>query len=125
MIRFPLLKLSVLCPLFLGGYGLTPQSGLPELIADQVTVAFQQGVNGYRGTVDTEIWALAPHTILESNPNSSTDSDNDGGESQCLLRFDGIIGREPGRIPPGAAIHSARLLVSAFDQGSTVNLHRM
>ncbi|TWW08552.1 hypothetical protein E3A20_23190 [Planctomyces bekefii] len=125
MIRFPLLKLSVLCPLFLGGYGLTPQSGLPELIADEVTVAFQQGVNGYRGTVDTEIWALAPHTILESNPNSSTDADNDGGESQCLLRFDGIIGREPGRIPPGAAIHSARLLVSAFDQGSTVNLHRM
>lgn len=125
MIRVPLLKLSVLCPLFLGGYGLTPQSGLPELIADQVTVSFQQGVNGYRGTVDTEIWALAPHTILESNPNSSTDADNDGGESQCLLRFDGIIGREPGRIPPGAAIHSARLLVSAFDQGSTVNLHRM
>ncbi|MFN9160188.1 MAG: DNRLRE domain-containing protein [Planctomyces sp.] len=125
MIRFPLLMLSVLCPLFLGGAGLAPQSGLPELIADQVTVAFQQGVNGYRGTVDTEIWALAPHTILESNPNSSTDADNDGGESQCLLRFDGIIGREPGRIPPGAAIHSARLLVSAFDQGSTVNLHRM
>ncbi|MFN6312618.1 MAG: DNRLRE domain-containing protein [Planctomyces sp.] len=125
MIRFPLLMLSVLCPLFLGGAGLAPQSGLPGLIADQVTVSFQQGVNGYRGTVDTEIWALAPHTILESNPNSSTDSDNDGGESQCLLRFDGIIGREPGRIPPGAAIHSARLLVSAFDQGSTVNLHRM
>ncbi|MFN9138736.1 MAG: hypothetical protein ACK5YE_23070, partial [Planctomyces sp.] len=64
MIRFPLLMLSVLCPLFLGGAGLAPQSGLPELIADQVTVAFQQGVNGYRGTVDTEIWALAPHTIL-------------------------------------------------------------
>lgn len=125
MIRFPLLMLSVLCPLFLGGAGLAPQSGLPGLIADQVTVSFQQGVNGYRGTVDTEIWALAPHTILESNPNSSTDADNDGGESQCLLRFDGIIGREPGRIPPGAAIHSARLLVSAFDQGSTVNLHRM
>lgn len=125
MNRFPLLKLSVLCPLFLAGSGLTSQSGRSGVIADQVSVSFQQGVNGYRGTVDTEIWALAPHTILESNPNSSTDADNDGGESQCLLRFDGIIGTEPGRIPPGAAIHSARLLVSAFDQGSTVNLHRM
>jgi hypothetical protein len=41
------------------------------------------------------------------------------------MRFDGIIGDAPGQIPHHAAIHSARLLVSAFDQGSTVNLHRM
>jgi hypothetical protein len=120
-----LLKLALTCPLLVTGSGLIPENGPAAIVADRVTVSFQQGVNGYRGTVDTEIWALAPHTILESNPNSSTDADNDGGESQCLLRFDEIIGSEPGRIPPGAAIHSARLLVSAFDQGSTVNLHRM
>ena len=89
------------------------------------TVEFQQGVNGYRGAVDTEIWALAPATILDSNPNASSDANNDGGESQVLLRFDGIIGSEVGQIPRNCRIVSAKLLVSAFDQGNTVNLHRM
>jgi hypothetical protein len=97
----------------------------PRQAIQTQTVSFQQGVGGYGGTVDTEIWALAPHTILESNPNSSTDADNDGGESQCLLRFDGIVGGEASQIPPRAAVVRAQLLVSAFDQGSTVNLHRM
>jgi hypothetical protein len=87
--------------------------------------SFQQGANDYAGTVDTEVWALAPNTILESNPNASSDANNDGGESQVLLRFDDIIGNNPGQVPPDAAIHSARLYVSAFDQGDTVNLHRM
>ncbi len=91
----------------------------------RTTVTFRNGEGEYTGTVDSEIWALAPTTILESNPNASTDADNDGGESQVLLRFDEIIGVEPGQVPPKAVVHSARLLVSAFDQGSTVNLHRM
>ena len=89
------------------------------------TVAFQEGVNGYKGTVDTEIWALATTTILAANPNASSDSNNDGGESQVLLRFDEIIGDKPGLIPPQSRVLSAKLLVSAFDQGDTVNLHRM
>jgi hypothetical protein len=88
-------------------------------------LSFQQGVDGYSGTVDTEIWALAVNTILESNPNASSDADNDGGESQVLLRFEEIIGSEPGQIPARATVHSAKLIVSAFDEGNTVNLHRM
>jgi hypothetical protein len=100
-----------------------------------VTVSFQQGVDGYSGTIDTEVWALAATTILESNPNASSDADNDGGESQVLIRFDGILGTgipgsgQPGsgarQVPQHATIHSAKLVVSAFDQGNTVNLHRM
>jgi len=86
---------------------------------------FQQGVRDYTSVTDSEIWALAPNTILESNPNASSDANNDGGESQVLLRFDQIIGDLPNQIPPGSHIVSARLHVSAFDQGSTVNLHRM
>ncbi|HEY0981212.1 DNRLRE domain-containing protein, partial [Schlesneria sp.] len=86
---------------------------------------FQEGANGYAGTVDTEIWALATTTILAANPNASSDSNNDGGESQVLLRFDDIIGDQKGQINPHARVISAKLLVSAFDQGDTVNLHRM
>lgn len=99
------------------------QSKEPTASVQQVT--FQQGVDGYSGTVDLEIWALAPKTILNANPNASTDANNDGGESQVLMRFDGIVGAESNQIPPFASIVSARLVVSAFDQGSTVNLHRL
>ena len=88
-------------------------------------VTFQQGVAGYHGTVDAEIWALAPNTILDQNPNASSDANNDGGESQVLIRFDGILGTAANQIPKNARIISARLEVSAFDQGSTVHLHRM
>ncbi|QDT53060.1 hypothetical protein Pan44_10750 [Caulifigura coniformis] len=89
------------------------------------TVSFQQGVDGYKGTVDTEIWALATKTLLESNPNASSDANNDGGESQVLMRFDEVIGAGEKKIPKNAQVKSARLLVSAFDQGTTVNLHRL
>jgi len=95
----------------------------PALSVQQA--AFQQGVNGYSGTVDLEVWALAPKTILNANPNASSDANNDGGESQVLMRFDDIIGTKSEQIPPFASIVSARLVVSAFDQGSTVNLHRL
>ncbi len=87
--------------------------------------SFQSGVGRYDGTVDIEVWALAPTTVLDTNPNATTDANNDGGESQILLRFEGIVGLQTGRIPPGSAVHSATLIVSAFDQGDTVHLHRM
>jgi hypothetical protein len=89
------------------------------------TASFQQGVGGYDGTVDIELWALAPTTILDTNPNATSDANNDGGESQVLLRFERIIGDGPGQIPTGSVIHSATLIVSAFDQGDTVHVHRM
>ena len=87
--------------------------------------SFQSGVAGYDGTVDIELWALAPTTVLDSSPNATTDANNDSGESQILLRFEGIIGNKEGQIPPGSAVRSATLVVSAFDQGDTVHLHRM
>lgn len=89
------------------------------------TISFQQGVSDYTGTVDLETWAVSPNTCLEGNINASSDADNDGGESQVLMRFDDIIGTTPGKVPPNAAVHSATLVVSAFDEGTTVHLHRM
>ncbi|HZY89005.1 MAG TPA: DNRLRE domain-containing protein [Gemmataceae bacterium] len=88
-------------------------------------LSFQEGVHGYAGTADLEIWAVAPNTCLEGNPNASSDADNDGGESQVLLRFEGIVGDGPRQLPPRATVHAARLVVSAFDPGDTVYLHRM
>jgi hypothetical protein len=105
--------------------GFTAEAPAPREAEGRQTVTFQDGVNGYAGTVDLEIWAVSPNTCLNGNPNASADADNDGGESQILMRFDDIIGHDPGQIPPGATVHSARLVVSAFDQGNTVHLHRM
>lgn len=109
---------AALLALLASGPASKPESG-------RKTVAYQTGVDGYRGTVDLELWALAPTTILDTNPNATVDANNDGGESQILLRFEGIIGAGPGQIPPGSMIHAATLTVSAFDQGDTVHLHRM
>jgi hypothetical protein len=117
-------KLSLVAILFLvltavaGQKSDTPPDG-------KQTLRFQQGVSGYGGTVDVEIWAVAPNTCLEGNPNASSDSDNDGGESQVLLRFDGVVGDGSGQIPTHSAIHTARLVVNAFDPGTPVYLHRM
>jgi hypothetical protein len=97
----------------------------PPAATPTATVRFRTGVDGYAGTVDTEIWAVAPGTIIDTNINASSDANNDGGESQILLRFDDIIGAKPGQVPAGAAVKSAKLVISAFDQGDTVNLHRM
>lgn len=89
------------------------------------SITFCNGMNGYQGTVDVEIWAIAPTTILNSNPQVSVDENNGGAESQVLMRFDGIFGDGENQIPLGASITSARLEVGAFDQGDTVHLHRM
>lgn len=89
------------------------------------TATYCQGKEGYLGTVDTEIWALAGNTLLDKNPNASSDANNDGGESQVLLRFDGLIGKQATQVPPFSKVKTAKLYVSAFDQGTTVNLHRM
>ncbi len=62
---------------------------------------------------------------MADNPNASSDADNDGGESQVVIRFDDIFGDSQKQVPKGARIVKANLYVSAFDQGSTVHLHRM
>ena len=81
--------------------------------------------SSYSGCVDTEVWELSPNKVMESLDVVTTDSNNDGGESQILMRFEDIIGAVPGRIPPHSRVRSASLIVTAFDPGTTVNLHRM
>lgn len=102
-----------------------PADPTPVGSGQKRTVTFREGVNSNTGTVDLEIWAVSPNTCLNGNTNASSDANNDGGESQVLMRFDGIIGDKPGQIPPKSAIHSATLVIGAFDEGTTVHLHRM
>src|SRR5262245_11958314 len=91
----------------------------------RTTLTFQHGGNGRAGPFDLEIGAVAPTACLEGNPNASADADNDGGESQILLRFEDIIGPKAGQVPPRSTVHAAKVVVSAFDEGNPVHLHRM
>jgi hypothetical protein len=126
MIRRELSTICLLALLGLGLVGPTRHGSADDQSATKPqTASFQSGVHGFDGTVDIELWALAPTTILDTNPNATTDANNDGGESQILLRFEKIIGNGPDQIPAGSLVRSATLIVSAFDQGDTVYLHRM
>jgi len=100
------------------------QPAPPTTISPTQTTAFvNDGV--YKGCLDTELWELSPNKVMEHFDVVTSDSNNDGGESQILMRFDGIIGTGKGQIPPGSRIKNATLIVTAFDPGTTVNMHRM
>src|SRR5262245_35854157 len=95
---------TVLCLGGLLGLLALMASSRPAGAADKQQLTFQQGVNGYTGTVDTEIWAFAPTKIIEKNGSVTSDANNDGGESQVLIRFEGIVGDGPRQIPRGARV---------------------
>ncbi|MCK4858481.1 MAG: hypothetical protein KAT58_10965, partial [candidate division Zixibacteria bacterium] len=83
--------------------------------AQVVTISFQNGADGYTGTFDRMISERDEHNVNGSEvvndflDGYKTDSSPD---EQALLRFDNIIGSDPGQIPPGATILSAELIVT-------------
>jgi len=92
------------------------------------TVLFQQGVDAYTGTRDIELRGAAPDASQEGALGVTVDTDDGGGISHGLLRFDNIFGANPGQVPPGAQITSATLRLQhnvANANGNPVNLHRM
>jgi hypothetical protein len=94
------------------------------------SVTFQEGVDGYDGTADVELWGVAPTKPLGEQGTMTSDADNGGGESHILLKFDKIFEGDPGTkpghaIPKRVRILRAKLVVIAFDPGNTVYLHPM
>ena len=89
---------------------------------------FQKGVNGYTGAHDTHVRADFPTSSFGSV--TKLVAATGAAASQPLIRFDDIFGSSAGRIPPGAQILSAKLVLTT---GSTevdaalfpVGLHRM
>jgi hypothetical protein len=90
--------------------------------------AFQQGVNGYSGTQDTELRQAASSTISGSAISMFIDASDPNGTGQArqgLLRFDALFGSGPGQIPPGSRITSAMLQLRVTQEGSGFTLHRI
>lgn len=103
----------------------TVSASLPDAPNRQGEVTFRNGEQGYSGTVDTEIWGIAPSKPLDRQGTMTTDGNNGGGESQVLMRFDGVFGDRDDQAPRGSRIESASLEIVVFDPGSTVYVHRI
>lgn len=99
--------------------------GLAGANAAAGVVTFRQGLNGYAGGAETELYSLAASTPQGSNLEVSIDADNGGGVSQGLLGFGAIIGNGPNQIPPDATINSATVSFQITSAGSGLNFHRM
>jgi hypothetical protein len=97
--------------------------------ADSIeTARFQQGSNGYTGTVDTYIQEAEPDVSNGSADTLNVDTSDPQGSGQdvhALVRFDGIIGTADGQVPPTADLVSATLTLETVDEGDAVSVHRM
>jgi hypothetical protein len=83
--------------------------------------SFRQGVNNYTNAHDTRIRANTPDAEASTLTSVFVDWAVTGtaqNEDQVLIRFDNIIGSNPGQIPAGAQIHAAALdLATISDNG--------
>ncbi len=91
------------------------------------TSTFRQGEMGYQGASDTFIEAASPQA---SHAGAASLTVLGSPTSQALIRFDDVFGAEPGRVPPHAIIHSAKLSIltpfgKANQSTGRVSLHRM
>ncbi|MHB8771546.1 MAG: alkaline phosphatase [Syntrophales bacterium] len=80
----------------------------------------------YAGTVDVQINENNATINYGGEATLTTDMDDNGSRVHAFLRFDNIIGTNPGQIPPGATITSAKLIFSATSSTKgKVKMHRM
>jgi hypothetical protein len=80
--------------------------------SEPVTLTFQQDVNGYTGTQDTDLYQNGPDTVRGALTTWRWDTDDPSGSGLYeygLLRFDGIFGSGAGQIPLGSTVSSATL----------------
>ncbi len=93
------------------------------------SASFEQGVNGYAGTVDTYLHQNTPTVNQATSPSLFVDNDDPaatGFDAQSLLRFENIFGNGLGQIPTTARLRSATLQLEATDGSvNNMNLHRM
>ncbi len=93
-------------------------------------VSFQQGVNGYSGTVDTFLNEGLITQDNSGNVDLQVDLNDGAGDetTQALLRFENLFGTGTGQIPYNVLITSASLTVNVnnvSDAGATITLHEM
>jgi hypothetical protein len=99
---------------------------------------FRQGLAGYNGARDTQVWAETPSTNHAATEELTVDLDTASATSgnqvaQVLVRFDSLFGTNAGQVPTNAIIQSAKLILftplsptgADYDSDDTFRLHRM
>jgi hypothetical protein len=128
-------------------YGITTHAGAAARVRPVVgafatdpvvsVATLRQGLNGYAGVRDTQLWQETPDTSYGAVPELSVDLDTSAATGsqggQVLIRFENLFGSGANQVPPGATIHSAKLLLHTpanatgvdNDSNDTFRLHRM
>ena len=94
----------------------------------QLSVTFQQGLDGYSGTVDTEFRAADPVTPFGDKQFLSIDAFDGGFQTQAALRFDNLFGPGANQVPANVTIAFATLTVrvsSSSAPDATIGFHRV
>ena len=82
------------------------------LPAGSASASFRNGVNGYTNTFDTRIRQGDPDVSATTATSVFVDAiafSNTNNPDQVLIRFDNIVGTDPGQVPPGSRIDAAML----------------
>jgi len=80
----------------------------------------------YAGTVDVQINENNATLNYGGEATLTTDMDDNGSRVHAFLRFDDLIGTNPGQIPPGSTITSAKLVFHATSSTKgEIKMHRM
>jgi len=103
---------------------------IPPVNAANAEISFQEGVNGYEGAVDTFIMedegdSDISHGALESLEWDADDPYNSGMLKFALIRFEDIIGPDPGQIPVGAFIESATFSYVVYNTGNPADVNEV
>lgn len=97
--------------------------------------SFRQGLSGYTGALDTQIWAETSNTVYATAQDLTADLDTSTTISgsqvgQVLIRFNSLFGTNAIQVPSNAIIQSAKLVLHTTpgadpDSDDTFRLHRM
>lgn len=101
-----------------------PIFGVPAVMAPiSLSLRFQEGLNGYAGTRDTEVRYSDPDADLGQSMVFGSDREDEGGSVTGLMRFDDLF--TANGIPGGSHIPHAILNFWVLNPGDPVGLHRM
>lgn len=96
--------------------------------AAQLSVSFQEGVNGYAGTLDTEFRSGDAATPQGAKDFITVDEFDNGNQVEGAIRFENLFGNQVGRVPAGVTIGFATLTVwsdSASDPEAVIGFNRV
>jgi hypothetical protein len=92
-------------------------------------ITFRDGLNGYAGTVDTHLRQASPTTDASAAVFLQADMSDGGLPQHALIRFDNIVGANPGQIPANQTVNSATLVIRSTtanaQSGGTISFHRI